>query len=111
MALSFWKYGFQLTCVLSIFCRAGFSANCAKCQEYTREISASVALEANTSSLLQKNRAYLEKYGKIDVSKDIKLRSNILILSLRLETVRNNLEATRTESAQKGCAACLPNKK
>ena len=86
--------------------RIVFAQDCAGCSASIRELSQLHASLAGHEDLMKKNQAFLAKLAPDDTSKQIKVKSNIAILGVRLEAIRNNIQAVRTESEGKGCAQC-----
>ncbi len=54
---------------------------------------------------LEKNKAYLASVAG-DVSKAIKVKSNILIYVVRIETLKNNLQVALAQKSSKECLTC-----
>jgi len=80
--------------------------NCSPCKDKFQELKNESEKEAYNKVLLKKNQDYLSSFGKINKSGAIKVKSNIFVISLRLETSKNNIEAIHTELTQKGCNQC-----
>lgn len=58
-------------------------------------------------NILQKNREYLQNYPKSITGVVIKIKSNILMCNLQIETLENQLTLQNNESNSKGCGECL----
>jgi hypothetical protein len=80
--------------------------NCAQCAPVQKQWVELQASLKSTQSLLDRNRVYLAGLGKEDVSKAIKVKSNILILMVRLETAKNNIEGALKILELPVCRAC-----
>lgn len=53
-----------------------------------------------------KNNDYLAKLDANDTSKAIKVKSNIVIIQLRLETMENEINSAAFYLATHGCVKC-----
>lgn|GEM_PF-5751288 len=82
------------------------AAPCEICYAKEDELRGFIKLEADYKSLLDRNQKFLVTIQN-DTSKAIKVKSNILVLIVRLETLKNNIEANRGEVHAKGCIDCL----
>lgn len=78
---------------------------CANCGSEFKRMSEQLVSQQSMQVLLEKNRAYLASLAKDDVSKAIKVKSNVLVLMVRLETLKNNIEGSRL-FIDKQCKAC-----
>jgi hypothetical protein len=81
----------------------------AQCEECAPVRTASVKLQTDLQShesLLQRNRDYLARLDPSESSKAIKVKSNIVILAVRIETIKNNLVAAQSDLQAKGCDQC-----
>jgi hypothetical protein len=59
-------------------------------------------------SLLARNHEYLAKLAPSDTSKLIKVRSNIVIINLRIETIENNIQSVVDAGKKAQCDKCPP---
>lgn len=83
-------------------------ADCSKCSEKNKELKSQVMYQSRAEEFLRRNQARLATQDKYkDESKIIKLKSNIVILDIKMETVKNNIEAVKQELAKLGCSQCL----
>lgn len=83
-----------------------FSAQCEECTP-VRASSAKLQTDLQShESLLQRNRDYLARLDPSESSKAIKVKSNIVILAVRIETIKNNLAAAQSDLQAKGCDQC-----
>lgn len=56
--------------------------------------------------VLRKNQEYLAKNPEVSPSAKIKVRSNIAMAQLQIETVSNQIEIRNEELKKKGCPPC-----
>ena len=87
------------------------ATTCADCTQEAANLATSTAQQKSQQDLLDRNRAYLAAIKAEDLSKAVKVRSNILILTVRIETTKNNIESARLVLASKECSACPRPKK
>lgn len=80
--------------------------DCADCEGLELKIDQKNVEKARYESLVKSNEDYLEQLGNNDVSKRIKLRSNLMVIGLRLETVRNELDFLKSADLQQKCKSC-----
>lgn len=85
-------------------------AECTECNDLESKIAQKNGEKGRYEALLKSNEAYLEEVGKNDVSKRIKLRSNVMVISLRLEAVRNDLDFLMSSDFQAKCKSCTATK-
>jgi len=86
--------------------RALAQVTCADCGKEVANLAKEGALQKSQQDLLERNRTYLAAIKSEDLSKAVKVRSNILILSVRIETTKNNIESSRLLLSSKDCNAC-----
>jgi hypothetical protein len=79
---------------------------CGECASQARLLAEQEAIQRSQADLLKKNRDYLATLSKNDVSKSIKVKSNILIFVVRLETLKNNIDSLRETVGTQACRAC-----
>lgn len=85
---------------------ASSASSCANCVTQARVLADQQANQKTQSDLLQRNRDYLATLTKDDVSKSIKVKSNILIFMVRIETLKNNIESLKEAMTSSLCKAC-----
>jgi hypothetical protein len=61
-----------------------------------------------TQIILQKNEDYMKKNPEVSPSISIKVRSNILVSKLQIETLQNEKVLIEKTISEKGCGACQP---
>ena len=106
-AVLFALTGFILTTSVSRFAQAeAVSVECFECQKNDDQIKARVAKKERTSEILRKNQEYLQKKPGAPKSVAIKIKSNVMITMLQIETVDNELVALRNKSETQRCAQC-----
>lgn len=82
------------------------AAACAACQPIRAQFEENEAYKRNVKAIIEKNQAYLRTLQTEETSKKIKVNSNILIASIRVETADHNLAALRKRMEEEGCAKC-----
>lgn len=88
------------------------AAHAANCEDCAGPRSASQKLQTdlqNHEALLQRNKDYLGRLDPSEASKAIKVKSNIVILAVRIETIKNNLSVAQSDLQSKGCDQCPTN--
>ncbi len=82
-------------------------ANCDLCEKLNRARSNTQQQHSGHQSLLKKNQDYLEKLNPSkDASKAIKVKSNILVIILRIETFKNELDTIDNQLKAASCQKC-----
>ncbi len=95
-----------LACLLLFSAQMTQASTCAECVNHEKEVS-SVKAQINLhKNMLQKNQDYLAKLGPNDASKSIKVKSNILVFVMRIETFNNNLTALTAKNPSLTCSGC-----
>lgn len=84
------------------------ATDCAFCGDFAAKLNQQQNLRVRTADILEKNKAYLAKLGPDDTSKRIKVNSNILIASVQIETIDNNIQTLKKAIQEKGCGTCIP---
>ncbi len=84
---------------------ADANADCSACATELSGVNQEKAAYTTYQDLLERNKQFLEGPGGQDASKAIKVKSNILVLMLKIDTAKNNTEAL-TKDIQKKCPAC-----
>ncbi|MEK6705993.1 MAG: hypothetical protein AABZ06_09405 [Bdellovibrionota bacterium] len=92
--------------IAGLWCQWSYAANCDDCREYFLQEKKHIVSDLMHKDLLARNKAYLEKIYLKDSSKAIKAKSNILVITIRIETNKNNLESLRNQIESKGCGKC-----
>lgn len=86
----------------------GFAApDCALCKKLWAEKEDSVKEEQGVLRLLADNKAVLVALRPSDLSKKVKLNSNILILTAKAEKAANQRANLERQVADMGCYPCL----
>ncbi len=78
----------------------------AGCAEIASEISSTNAQKGKDAQLLDANQKALNGLNANDTTKRIKISSNIMILSARLETSQNTMILKSQDCKKQGCPAC-----
>lgn len=95
-----------IACLLSSAALGGPPPNCAECAAARAEMLQLATQQKTYADLLTRNQAMIKTISPDDVSKKIKLTSNLLILASKVETLANNQTIKKMESDKKGCASC-----
>ena len=77
----------------------------ANCQSSCNTLTAHATRLDKIERLLKKNQAFYQKY-KNDISKKIKISSNILILNTKKETFLIEYNSLKDQHIAKGCTQC-----
>ena len=84
----------------------GWSANdCGHCLVKQNALADLQRAEAEYQELLKKNHDMMARLPASDTSKAIKLRSNITMINIKLESVRDNILSAHVE-IEKQCKDC-----
>ena len=87
-----------------------WAADCQKCGDLVGSIRGLRETQESLVVMKNMNEATLAKLSEDDRSRKIKLRSNLMIIGVKLETVENQLKA-KTEEKDSQCRGCsLPQK-
>lgn len=78
---------------------------CEQCKGFQSELAQEQKLLESYQQLKAKNVAYLAKTG-IPAGAVIKVNSNILVITLKLETTANKIEALQMEKKKANCNQC-----
>ncbi|MBI3556314.1 MAG: hypothetical protein HY074_08630 [Deltaproteobacteria bacterium] len=98
---------FCVILTLAIFISRGSrAADCAACAKLVADFQASAQALETSRGLLAGNKAMLASLSPSDVSKKVKLTSNILILTAKLETAENQRTLYEQQYVTMGCSAC-----
>ncbi len=85
---------------------AALAANCDECTGFQTGIEKETKLRASYLDLKNKNEEYLKK-PDITPGAAIKVRSNIMLLSIKIETQDNKIEALKIQMNKAGgCTHC-----
>ena len=87
------------------FADAGSSAQCKECQVFDEEMKKKVAKKERTEDILKKNKDYLLKNPAASKSIVIKVKSNVMITLIQIETVDNEIVALKN-NVQTRCTQC-----
>jgi hypothetical protein len=97
----------KLFLLIFICCAATTSSDAyAGCVELAGEISTASAQKTKDGQLLDANQKALNALNANDTTKRIKISSNIMILSARLETSQNTMLLKSQDCQKQGCPAC-----
>ena len=85
---------------------SAFALNCDECGPKLTELTTKKSKMGRMSVILQKNKDYLAKNPGVSSSIAIKVRSNIVVATLQLETLDNEMQALTQDIKKTGCEAC-----
>lgn len=88
---------------LALSCAHALAENC---QPEVEECTRLHDQLAARKDILQKNQDYLVKNPDAPASAKIKVRSNIAMAQLQIETVANQIELRNEDLKKKGCPPC-----
>ncbi|MBI2606172.1 MAG: hypothetical protein HYW49_08845 [Deltaproteobacteria bacterium] len=93
---------------LAFFSRAFFAAaaDCPACAKLFDSLAAVQAEKKSASELLAKNEEALSKISADDISKKVKLASNIFLLKTKIETKANNGVVLEKQITDMRCNTC-----
>ena len=95
---------------LSTFLSANYSAasDCLSCSGKQIEMTKNMSGLKQHEDLLLKNKDYLSKINvESSASQVIKVKSNILVIVLRIDTFKNNIDVLKKELDVPACKSCL----
>ena len=78
------------------------------CDGMVRSLREKAEKIQRTQIILQKNEDYMKKNPEAAPSISIKVRSNILVSRLQIETLQNEKVLIEKTISEKGCGACQP---
>jgi hypothetical protein len=93
-----------LLAIGSIF--GGRPSRAASCETEMQECSRLQDTLSVRHEVLKKNRDYLTKNPDASASAKIKVRSNIAMAEIQIETITNQISLLSVEMKKKGCAEC-----
>lgn len=93
---------------LAFFSRAFFAAaaDCPACTKIYDDLATAQAEKKSASELLAKNEEALSKISPDDISKKVKLASNIFLLKTKIETKSNNGVVLEKQITELRCDTC-----
>jgi hypothetical protein len=80
-------------------------ASCVGCETQVTALKKAKSAQVTYEDLMQRNKQFLDGPDGQDPSKSIKVKSNILILQLKIDTEKNNVLASQQEITAK-CPSC-----
>lgn len=80
--------------------------DCSQCQEIANEAKTITDESQRTNQLLESNKRALASVGQNEISKKVKISSNILVLSTRLETMANKKQVIHQQLQSPNCRNC-----
>ncbi|HRK01204.1 MAG TPA: hypothetical protein PLH57_00940 [Oligoflexia bacterium] len=83
-----------------------FAIDCSRCFDLLAEARGVEAETTRTNDLLESNKRALASINPRDVSKKVKISSNILVLSTRVETMANKRQILEQQLVQAACNGC-----
>lgn len=94
-----------LICFSALYATAIY-ADCSVCLMDVIEFRSHKKKQEAFDSILKKNQKVLNEVQTTNPSMAVKLKSNIILTSLQLQTEANNAEALVQEITKKGCTEC-----
>lgn len=84
-----------------------FAADCGACAAKKIDLTKNSAGLKQHEDLLAKNKDYLSKINvEANASQAIKVKSNILVIVLRIDTFKNNIDVLKKEIESPACSGC-----
>ena len=80
-------------------------ADCQKCDEVRKSVKGLLDMQNSLQVMKSMNEATLAKMGESDAGRKIKIRSNLMVITVKLETLENQLKA-RGAQAGTQCRGC-----
>ena len=98
---------------LIAFQAAAFAGECnGNCAPLVTSLSQKETELTRIKDILKKNEDYLQRKTNIPTSISVKVRSNIVISKLQIETIENERTAINQTIEKQGCKQCkMPNTK
>ena len=96
---------FCLVLLLSFLSQNSAFADCAACAKLKSDLDAKTKAAVSMQGVKGKNEVYLITHPDASSSIQIKVKSNIMIASVRIETFQNEISLITSEIT-KGCAQC-----
>ncbi len=95
--------------VQSVFVAPASAETCiGPCDGIVRSLTEKSEKLERTQVILQKNEDYLKKNPDASPSISVKVRSNILVSKLQIETLQNEKILIEKTITEKGCGKCQP---
>ena len=80
--------------------------NCMNCAPLIKSLDEKVAQLERVKVILSKNEEYLKNNPSASTSIIVKVRSNILVSRLQIETLQNEKQLVENSVQEKGCESC-----
>lgn len=87
------------------------AADCKACQTKQTELQSKEAEIQKHVELLGKNREYLTRIDPNQVSKIIKIDSNIKMILMKIDALKKDAGSIQNEMRKEGCESCTANNK
>ena len=81
-------------------------AQCKECQSFDEEVKQKIAKKERTEDILNKNKEYLQKNPNASKSIVIKVKSNVMITLIQIETAQNEIVALKNKVETQRCTQC-----
>ena len=88
------------------FCLAAEAANCELCAKIQAQISSIEVEIKDSTSLLGGNQEYLTRVDPKQLSKVIKVRSNIMMILVRIAAQKKKVMEMKNQLQKEGCETC-----
>jgi hypothetical protein len=98
----------QLFLLISLVSVAKAEVCIGPCDGMVRNLQEKTEKLQRTQVILQKNEDYMKKNPEASPSIAIKVRSNILVSKIQIETLQNEKVLIEKTISEKGCGKCQP---
>ena len=107
MLIALTRYGkfFPILFITTIIESVSFAGDCNICNPKRVELNKQKQLKNNYDLLVEKNKIFLADSHSSESIK-IKVKSNLFIISLKLEATKNLITAINNEITENGCDKC-----
>lgn len=89
-----------------VFLTGDSFADCQNCSGIIKAKKTQAQYLEQTRAYLEKNNQYMKKLSPNDSSKLTKVRSNIMVASIQIETIENRIRAYVLEESKNYCEKC-----
>lgn len=91
---------------LAVNVNLAFAQSCDNCVKLEKALARFTLRKAALKKLFKKNENYLKKLGKADTSRQIKVNSNMFLITTELETIENNEQRVVDFWKRFACSKC-----
>ncbi len=83
-----------------------FAQDCSECKKEATEIQQKTNFKERAALILKKNQDYMAAHPNAPESLAIKVRSNIIVTMMQIETSENEITLLQGNLKTKGCSKC-----